>query len=56
MMNSIIPRLGESFNGSQATTEGAFFVFHLRTCFNIIKIWHKFGFYSRVRTSNGLNV
>jgi hypothetical protein len=38
------------------TFEGVFFVFRLRTCFDIIKIWQKFGLYSRVRTSNSLNV
>jgi hypothetical protein len=41
---------------AKTTFEGAFFVLRLRTCFTIIKIWHKFGLYSRVRTSSSLNV
>jgi hypothetical protein len=40
----------------KVTSEGVVFVFCLKTCFTIIKIWHKFGLYSRLRTSNGLNV
>jgi hypothetical protein len=41
---------------AKAMSEEAFFVFHLRICFNIIKIWQNFGLYSRVGTSNSLNV